>query len=52
MLLEGDSQRYSDSYNQIEVMKQDSLSAINEIAALCDRGSVATEHQLNYGKKK
>ena len=45
MVLEEDSQQDSDLYKQLEVMKQDSLSAIKEKAALRDKGSVVTEKQ-------
>jgi hypothetical protein len=45
MMLEEDSQQDSDLYKQLEVMKQDSLSAIKEKAALRDKGSVVTGKQ-------
>lgn len=44
-MLKEDRQQGSDLYKQVEVMNQNSFSAINEKAALRDKGGVVMEKQ-------
>ena len=52
MMLEQDSQKDSDLYKQLEVIKQDSISAIKEQAVLRDKGVLSRKSKQSYRKKK
>ena len=52
MMQEQDSQEDSDLNKQLEVTKQNSISAIKETAVLCDKSTLSRKNEQSYRKKK